>query len=77
MCTDNKGLLMRWLWPVAAGVLIGLSGLTMSTAKAEPTTQPGPTATSTSDELADMVMDVIQHGGPAAPTTTPVPAPPH
>jgi hypothetical protein len=27
--------------------------------------------------LADMVMDVIQHGGPAAPTTTPVPAPPH
>jgi hypothetical protein len=26
--------------------------------------------------LADMVMDVIQHGGPAAPTTTPVPAPP-
>jgi hypothetical protein len=27
--------------------------------------------------LADMVMDAIQHGGPAAPTTTPVPAPPH
>jgi hypothetical protein len=28
--------------------------------------------------LADMVMDTIQHGGPAAPTTTtPVPAPPH
>jgi hypothetical protein len=26
--------------------------------------------------LADMVMDVIQHGGPAAPTTTPVSAPP-
>jgi hypothetical protein len=26
--------------------------------------------------LADMVMGVIQHGGPAAPTTTPVPAPP-
>jgi hypothetical protein len=25
--------------------------------------------------LADMVMDVIQHGGPAAPATTPVPAP--
>jgi hypothetical protein len=24
-----------------------------------------------------MVMDAIQHGGPAAPTTTPVPAPPH
>ena len=68
---------MRWLWPVAAGALIGLSGLTISTANAEPTTQPGPTTTSKSDELADMVMDVIQHGGPAAPTTTPVPAPPH
>jgi hypothetical protein len=27
--------------------------------------------------LADMVMDIIQHGGPAAPTTTPVPTPPH
>jgi len=39
--------------------------------------QPGPTPVSTSDELADMVMDVIQHDGPAAPTTTPVPAPPH
>jgi hypothetical protein len=24
-----------------------------------------------------MVMDAIQHGGPAASTTTPVPAPPH
>jgi hypothetical protein len=31
--------------------------------------------TSTSDELADMVMDVIQ--GTAATTTTAVPAPPH
>ena len=69
---------MRWLWPVAAGVLIGLSGLTMSTANAEPTQPPAPgPTTSNSDELADMVMDVIQHGGPAAPTTTPVPAPPH
>jgi len=27
--------------------------------------------------LADMVMDVIQRGERAAPTTTPVPAPPH
>jgi hypothetical protein len=39
-----------------------------------PTPPPGPTQpTSTSDELADMVMDVIEHGG--IPTTTPVPAP--
>jgi hypothetical protein len=37
---------------------------------------PGPATTSTSDELADMVLDVIQHGGAAAPTTTVVPAPP-
>ncbi|MDT5302899.1 MAG: hypothetical protein QOG79_6141, partial [Mycobacterium sp.] len=31
---------------------------------------------STSDELADMVMDAIGHGS-GAPTTTPVPLPPH
>ena len=28
-----------------------------------------------SDDLTDMVMDAIQHSGPAAPTTTPVPSP--
>ena len=64
----------------AAVVLIGLSILTAGTANAEPAppdpTEPGPW-TSTSDELADMVMDVLQQGGPAAPTTTLVPAPPH
>jgi hypothetical protein len=36
---------------------------------------PGP-ATSSSDDLADMVMDAIEHDGPLAPTTTPVPSPP-
>jgi len=30
---------------------------------------------STTDELADMVMDVIEGGGPAVPTTTPLHAP--
>jgi hypothetical protein len=58
-----------------AGVLIGLSVLAAGAAGAEPA-QPGPTTTSTSDELADMVLDVIEHGTVAVPTTTPVPAPP-
>lgn len=44
-------------------------------AAAEPLpTPPPPIPGSTNDDLADMVMDAIQHG---APTTTPVPAPPH
>ncbi|MDT5080703.1 MAG: hypothetical protein QOJ80_5340, partial [Mycobacterium sp.] len=46
-------------------------------AQADPSTpSPGPSTTSTDDELADMVLDALQHG-PAAPTTTPVPPPPH
>jgi hypothetical protein len=69
---------MRWLLSAVAGAVIGLSALAMGTASAEPTQPPAPgPTTSSSDELADMVMDVVQHGGPAAPTTTPVPAPPH
>jgi hypothetical protein len=65
---------MRW---VLAGAMIGLSVFAIGTARAEPTPPPtNPGATSSSDELADMVLDAIQHGGPAAPTTTPVPAPP-
>jgi hypothetical protein len=65
---------MRWLWSAVA--VIGLSVFAIGTASAEPTQPPAPGPTSTSDELADMVLDVIQHGNPAAPTTTPVPAPP-
>ena len=69
---------MRWLLSAAAGALIGLSAFAIGTASAEPTPPPAPgPTTSSSDDLADMVMDAIQHGGPAAPTTTPVPAPPH
>jgi len=68
---------MRWVWSAVAGAVIGLSGFGIGTASAEPTPSPAPGPASTSDELADMVMDVIQHGGPATPTTTPVPAPPH
>ncbi len=72
------GVAMRRLLSALVGAVIGLSAFAIGTASAEPTQPPapGPTA-SNSDELADMVMDAIQHGGPAAPTTTPVPAPPH
>jgi hypothetical protein len=69
---------MRRLLSALAGAVIGLSAFAIGTASAEPTQPPAPGPTmSNSDELADMVMDAIQHGGPAAPTTTPVPAPPH
>lgn len=67
---------MRWL--LSAVAVIGLSLFAIGAASAEPTPlpAPGPT-TSSSDELADMVMDAIQPGTPAVTTTTPVPAPPH
>ncbi|MDT5325699.1 MAG: hypothetical protein QOF25_2851 [Mycobacterium sp.] len=59
----------------AVMVLIGVAGLAGATAGAQPSS-PAPTPPgSTSDELADMVMDAIGHGS-GAPTTTPVP-PPH
>lgn len=66
---------MRWM---LAGTVVAISMFAMGTANAQPTQPPapGPATTSTSDELADMVMDVVQHGDGAAPTTTPVPAPP-
>jgi hypothetical protein len=72
---NTNGAAMRWLMAVVAGVLIGLSALAVATADADPA-PPTPT-TSSSDDLADMVMDAIQHGGAAAPTTTPLAAPPH
>ena len=70
---------MRWVLAAVTGASIGLSAFAIGTAGAEPTQAPapGPATTSTSDELADVVMDVIQRGERAAPTTTPVPAPPH
>jgi hypothetical protein len=69
---------MRWLLSAVAGAVVGLSAFAIGTASADPTAPPAPgPTTSSSDDLADMVLDAIQHGGPAAPTTTPVPPPPH
>ena len=67
---------MRWLLSAAAGAVVGLSAFALGTASADPTPPPAPgPTTSSSDDLTDMVMDAIEQGGPAAPTTTPV-APP-
>jgi len=66
---------MRWLFTTAVGGLIGVSASTAG-AQPLPAPPPGPAQPgSTSDELADMVMDVIEHGAPSIPTTTPMPAP--
>ena len=69
---------MRWLSAVVAGVLIGISAVAIGSANAQPVPPPPPGPIqpgSTDQELADMVMDVIENGGPAVPTTTPLPAP--
>jgi hypothetical protein len=60
----------------AVMVSIGLIGLAGGTAGDQPSTPAPMPPGSTSDELADMVMDAIGHGS-GAPTTTPVPPPPH
>lgn len=67
---------MRWV--LAAGAVIALSTVAIGSAGAQPTQPPAPRPgpTSTSDELTDMVMDAIEHGDAAVPTTTAVPAPP-
>jgi hypothetical protein len=72
------GVAMRWLLTAVAGILIGASAFTVGSANAQPVPPPPPVPIqpgSTTDELADMVMDVIEGGGPAVPTTTPLPAP--
>ena len=67
---------MRWLLSAVAGAVIGFSAFAIGVASADPTAPPAPgPTTSSSDDLTDMVMDAIQHSGPAAPTTTPVPSP--
>ena len=59
----------------AVMVLIGV-GLAGGTAAAQPTTPAPAPPGSTSDELADMVMDALAPGS-GAPTTTPVAPPRH
>ncbi|BBX00714.1 hypothetical protein BST36_00745 [Mycolicibacterium moriokaense] len=65
---------MRRLFAVVTAMLTGLSAVTAGAANAQPVPPP-PGPGSTTDELADMVLDVIEHGSPAAPTTTPLPPP--
>src|SRR3954469_21250597 len=71
LCSNGKGAMVRWVFAAVAGAAIGLSAFAIGTASAEPAQPPppGPVPTSTSDDLADMVMDVIQHDGLAAPHT--------
>jgi len=68
---------MRWLSAVVAGVLIGMSAVAIGSAHAQPVPPPpGPIQPgSTDEELADMVMDVIEDRDATVPTTTPLPAP--
>lgn len=69
---------MRWLFAVAAGALVGISAGAAGSAHAQPVPPPPPGPTqpgSTTEELADMVMDVIEDRAPALPSTTPLPAP--
>jgi len=70
---------MRWLFAVVAGVLIGISAVATSPANAQPVPPPPPgpvqPGSSTTEELADMVLDAIEHDSPATLTTTPVPQP--
>jgi hypothetical protein len=63
----------------AVAGLIALVALSVGTASADPSTPvpPPPPATSTPDELADMVMDAIAHDSPAPSVPSPAPAPPH
>ena len=69
---------MRWLFAVVAGMLIGISALATSPANAQPVPPPPPPTqpgSSSTEELADMVLDAIEHDSAAAPSTTPVPQP--
>lgn len=69
---------MRWLFAVVAGMLIGISAIATSSANAQPVPPPPPPTqpgSSSTEELADMVLDAIEHDSVTAPTTTPVPQP--
>lgn len=69
---------MRWLFAVVAGMLIVISAIAPSPANAQPVPPPPPPTqpgSSSTEELADMVLDAIEHDSVTAPTTTPVPQP--
>ena len=65
-----------WMRAVATAALFGALALFGGVAAAapNPTPVPGTPNTSSSDEIADMVMDAIQQ--PAQSPATPLPAPP-
>jgi hypothetical protein len=69
---------MRWLFAVVAGMLIGISAIATSPANAQPVPPPPPPTqpgSSSTEELADMVLDAIEQDSSATPSTTPVPQP--
>ena len=67
---------MRCVLTAVAGILAGALVFAVGSANAQPAPPPGPIQPgSTSDELADMVMDVIEDRDATAPTTTPLLAP--
>lgn len=69
---------MRWLFAVVAGMLIGISAIATSSANAQPVPPPPPPTqpgSSSTEELADMVLDAIEHHSSAVLIATPVPQP--
>jgi hypothetical protein len=65
-----------WLTSGIAAVLVGLSiGTTGQAAADQPKPTPSPANTSSTDEIADMVMDAIEQDDGTAPTASGVPAP--
>jgi len=67
---------MRSFFAVVVGALIGISVVATSSANAQPIPPPPPgpgQPGSTTEELAEMVLDAIEHEG--VPTTTAVPGP--
>lgn len=73
---------MRFAWSGAAVAVVvtGLLALPVGVAGAEPSTPvPAPSITpaqtSSTDELADMVLDALEGGSSAPTTTVPAPAP--
>jgi hypothetical protein len=65
-----------WIRAVAPAAFFGALAVAggIAAAAPSPTPVPGPARTSSSDEIADMVMDAIQQ--PPPPANTPPPPPP-